>query len=50
MFLRGRVNKSVTNGSKTAVMDVISFLCESLGSSTVQLHERPRLNANVMTA
>jgi hypothetical protein len=32
------VSKEVTNGSKTAVMDVISFLCVSLGSSTVQLH------------
>jgi hypothetical protein len=33
---RGRVSKQVTNGSKTAVMDVIGFLCVSLGSSTVQ--------------
>jgi hypothetical protein len=40
-IMRGRVRKQVTNGStsKTAVMDVISFLCVSLGSSTVQLHE-----------
>jgi hypothetical protein len=30
----------VKNGSKTAVMDVIGFLCVSLGSSTVQLHDR----------
>jgi hypothetical protein len=30
----------VTNGSKTAVMDVTGFLCVSLGSSTVQLHDR----------
>jgi hypothetical protein len=37
--IRGRVSKSVTNGSKTAVMDVIGFLCVSLGSSTVQLHD-----------
>jgi hypothetical protein len=29
----------VTNGSKTAVMEVIGFLCASLGSSTVQLHD-----------
>jgi hypothetical protein len=34
--MRGRVSKYVTNGSKTAVMDVISFLCVSLGSSTVR--------------
>jgi hypothetical protein len=38
-MLRGRVSKYVTNGSKTAVMDVIGFLCVSLGSSTVQLHD-----------
>jgi hypothetical protein len=37
--LRGRVSKYVINGSKTAVMDVIGFLCNSLGSSTVQRHE-----------
>jgi hypothetical protein len=37
--VRGRVSKQVTNGSKTAVMDVIGFLCVSLGSSTVQLHD-----------
>jgi hypothetical protein len=30
-----------SNGSKTAVMDVIGFPCVSLGSSTVQLHESP---------
>jgi hypothetical protein len=29
----------VTNGSQTAVMDVTGFLCVSLGSSTVQLHD-----------
>jgi hypothetical protein len=39
LFLRGRVNKEVTNASKTAVMNVISFLCVSLGSSTVHLHD-----------
>jgi hypothetical protein len=39
LCLRGRVSKQVTNGSKTAVMDVIGFLCASLGSSTVQLHD-----------
>jgi hypothetical protein len=37
--IRGRVSKQVTNGSKTAAMDVIGFLCVSLGSSTVQLHD-----------
>jgi hypothetical protein len=37
--IRGRVSKQVTNGSKTAVMGVIGFLCVSLGSSTVQLHD-----------
>jgi hypothetical protein len=29
----------VTDGSKIAVMDVIGFLCISVGSSTVQLHD-----------
>jgi hypothetical protein len=29
----------VTNGSKTVVMEVIGFLCVSLGSSTVQFHD-----------
>jgi hypothetical protein len=38
MLIRGRDSKQVTDGSKTAVMDVIGFLCVSLGSSTVQLH------------
>jgi hypothetical protein len=33
--IQGRVSKWVTNGSKTAVMDVTSFLCVSLGISTV---------------
>jgi hypothetical protein len=37
--IRGRVSKQVTNGSKTAVMDVRGFLCVSLGSSIVQLHD-----------
>jgi hypothetical protein len=32
------VSKHVTNGSKTAVMDVIGSVCVSLGSSTVQLN------------
>jgi hypothetical protein len=27
------------NGSKTAVIDIIEFLCVSLGISTVKLHE-----------
>jgi hypothetical protein len=39
LIIRGRVCKYVTNGSKAAVMDVICFLCVSLGSSTVQLHD-----------
>jgi hypothetical protein len=34
-----RKNKWVANESETAVMDVTSFLCVSLGSSTVQLHD-----------
>jgi hypothetical protein len=38
-LLRGRVSKYVTNGSKTAVIDVTCFLCVSLGSSTVQIHD-----------
>jgi hypothetical protein len=33
-----RVSKLVTNISNTTVMDVISFLCVSLGSSIVHLH------------
>jgi hypothetical protein len=37
--LQGRVNKLATNGSKTAVMDVMGFPCVSLGSSIVQLHD-----------
>jgi hypothetical protein len=37
MYIRGRCSKQATNGSKTAVMDVIGYLCVSLGSSTVQL-------------
>jgi hypothetical protein len=36
--IRGKVSKQITNGSKTAVMDVIDFRCITLGSSTVQLH------------
>jgi hypothetical protein len=35
--IQGKISKWVTNGSKTAVMDVIDFLYISLGSSTVQL-------------
>jgi hypothetical protein len=38
MMVRGRVSKQVTNGSKTAVTDVIDFLCVSLSSNTFQLH------------
>jgi hypothetical protein len=33
------VSKYVTNGSQTAVMDVICFLFVSLGSSIVKLHD-----------
>jgi hypothetical protein len=40
--LRWRVSKRVTNGSKTDVKDVIGFLCLSVGSSTVQLHDSLR--------
>jgi hypothetical protein len=36
-YRRGRVSKYVTNGSKTAVIDVIYFLCVSLGS--VQIYD-----------
>jgi hypothetical protein len=39
MKLQGRVSKKVTNGSKTAVMDILGFLRVSIGSSTVQLHD-----------
>jgi hypothetical protein len=35
-FIRRRVSKYVTNGSWTAVMDVIGSLCVSLESSTIQ--------------
>jgi hypothetical protein len=38
-YIRGRVSEQVTNGSKTAVIDVIGFLCVSLSSSTFQLHD-----------
>jgi hypothetical protein len=37
--IREGVSKEVTNGSKSAVMDVIGFLYVSLGSSTIQLHD-----------
>jgi hypothetical protein len=37
--MQRKVSKQVANGNKTAVMDVIGFLCVSLDSSTVQLHE-----------
>jgi hypothetical protein len=42
MLILGRVSIWVTNGSKTALMDVIGFLCVSLGSSTVQRHDSLR--------
>jgi hypothetical protein len=38
-LIRGIVSKQATIGSKAAAMDVIGFLCVSLGSNTVQLHE-----------
>jgi hypothetical protein len=41
VMYEGRVGKQVTNWSKTVVMDVIGFLCVSLGSSTVQFYDRP---------
>jgi hypothetical protein len=47
LYLRG-VRNYVTNGSKTALMDVIAFLYVSLGSSTVQL--RNRLSSRRMCA
>jgi hypothetical protein len=37
--VRGRVSKQITNGSKTAVMDVIGFLCVSVRSSRAQPHD-----------
>jgi energy-converting hydrogenase A subunit M len=40
--LRRRVVKYVTNGSNTDVMETISFLYVSLGSSTGQLHDSLR--------
>jgi hypothetical protein len=33
VFVRWRVSKQVTNGSEIAVMDVICFLCVSLGTA-----------------
>jgi hypothetical protein len=36
-YTRRGVSKQVTNGSKTAVMDVIGFLCVSLCNNTFQL-------------
>jgi hypothetical protein len=37
--LRGRVNKQVRNGSETAVLDVMGFLCVSLVCSTFHFHD-----------
>jgi hypothetical protein len=37
--IRGRVSKLVTTESKTAVMDVIGFLCVSLSKNTIHLYE-----------
>jgi hypothetical protein len=39
-IIQGRVSKYVTNGSKTAIINVLGFLCVSVGSSAVQLHGR----------
>jgi hypothetical protein len=39
LLLRGRVSKQVTNGCKTAVMDVIDFICVSMDSNTGQIHD-----------
>jgi hypothetical protein len=36
------VGKQVINGNKTILMAVLGFLCVSLGSSTVQLHDSLR--------
>jgi Ni,Fe-hydrogenase maturation factor len=37
--IRAGVSKEVTNESKTAVMDIIRFLCVSLGSRTSKIHD-----------
>jgi hypothetical protein len=37
--IRGTDSKYVTNGSKTVIMNVISFICVSLDGSTVQLND-----------
>jgi hypothetical protein len=39
VIIGGKECKQVTNGSKKAVMDVIGFLCASLGSRTVHFHD-----------
>jgi hypothetical protein len=39
MYIRGRVSKHITSGSKAAVMNVIVFLYVPLGSSEVQLQD-----------
>jgi hypothetical protein len=41
-IIRGSVIKLITNGSKTPVMDVIGFLCVSLGTSHLHLVPRSR--------
>jgi hypothetical protein len=33
-LIRGRFSQQATNGSETAVMDVIGYICVSQGSST----------------
>jgi hypothetical protein len=39
-LVRGSISKYVTNGNKTTVMDLIGFLCATLGRSTVKLQGR----------
>jgi hypothetical protein len=39
LFVGLSVMREITNGGKTAVIDLIGFLCVSLGSGTVQLHD-----------
>jgi hypothetical protein len=39
LYIRGSVSKWATNESKTAITHVVDFLCVSLGSSIVWLHD-----------
>jgi hypothetical protein len=45
--VRGRVSKYVTNGSKTAVTEVIGLLCVSVGRRTIQLHDVADAHAHI---